>query len=91
MLVLPAAMGNMFAESGLNSRNLQNSYEKKLGYTDASYTKAVVNGVIVILLLIKPATAFANGLTRQGRRRCWRLLRLAVPPSVMQKCSLSSS
>lgn len=38
------AMGNMFAESGLNSRNLQNSYEKKLGYTDASYTKAVDNG-----------------------------------------------
>lgn len=38
------AMGNMFAESGLNSQNLQNSYEKKLGYTDASYTKAVDNG-----------------------------------------------
>lgn len=38
------AMGNMFAESGLNSQNLQNSYEKKLGHTDASYTKAVDNG-----------------------------------------------
>lgn len=38
------AMGNMFAESGLKSQNLQNSYEKKLGYTDASYTKAVDNG-----------------------------------------------
>ena len=25
------AMGNMFAESGLKSQNLQNSYEKKLG------------------------------------------------------------
>ncbi len=37
-------MGNMFAESGLKSQNLQNSYEKKLGYTDASYTKAVDNG-----------------------------------------------
>ena len=27
-------MGNLFAESGLNPHNLQNTYEKKLGYTD---------------------------------------------------------
>lgn len=32
------AMGNMFAESGLNSRNLQNSYEKKLGYTELFFS-----------------------------------------------------
>ena len=37
-------MGNLFAESGLNPKNLQNSYEKKLGYTDATYTTAVDNG-----------------------------------------------
>lgn len=37
-------MGNLYAESSLNPRNLQNSYEKKLGYTDASYTAAVDNG-----------------------------------------------
>lgn len=37
-------MGNLFAESGLNPQNLQNSCEKKLGYTDASYTAAVDNG-----------------------------------------------
>ena len=37
-------MGNLQAESGLNSRNLQNSCEKKLGYTDASYTAAVDSG-----------------------------------------------
>ena len=37
-------MGNLFAESGLNPQNLQNSYEKKLGHTDASYTAAVDNG-----------------------------------------------
>ena len=37
-------MGNLFAESGLNPKNLQNSYEKKLGYTDATYTAAVDNG-----------------------------------------------
>lgn len=37
-------MGNLFAESGLNPKNLQNTYEKKLGYTDATYTAAVDNG-----------------------------------------------
>ena len=37
-------MGNLFAESGLQSNNLQNSFEKKLGYTDAAYTAAVDNG-----------------------------------------------
>ena len=37
-------MGNLFAESGLKSTNLQNTYEKKLGFTDDSYTKAVDNG-----------------------------------------------
>ena len=37
-------MGNLFAESGLNPKNLQNSYEKKLGYNDVTYTQAVDNG-----------------------------------------------
>ena len=36
-------MGNLFAESGLNPKNLQNSYEKKLGYNDETYTQAVDN------------------------------------------------
>lgn len=37
-------MGNLFAESALNPKNLQGSYEKKLGHTDDSYTAAVDNG-----------------------------------------------
>ena len=37
-------MGNIYAESGLSSINLQNSFEKKLGYTDASYTSGVDAG-----------------------------------------------
>ena len=37
-------MGNLYAESGLNPQNLQNTYEKKLGYTDAEYTAAVDSG-----------------------------------------------
>lgn len=37
-------MGNIYAESGMNPKNLQNSYEKKLGFTDESYTAAVDSG-----------------------------------------------
>lgn len=37
-------MGNLYAESGLNPKNLQNTYEKKLGYTDETYTSAVDSG-----------------------------------------------
>ena len=37
-------MGNLYAESALRSNNLQQSYEKKLGYTDETYTAAVDNG-----------------------------------------------
>lgn len=36
-----ALMGNMKAESALRGNNLQNSYEKKLGYTDLTYTYAI--------------------------------------------------
>ena len=39
-----ALMGNLYAESALNLKNLQNTYEKKLGYTDESYTAAVDSG-----------------------------------------------
>ena len=38
------ALGNIQAESGAIANNLQNSYEKKLGYTDAAYTAAVDSG-----------------------------------------------
>lgn len=37
-------MGNLQAESGLAPTNLQNAYEAKLGYTDATYTAAVDSG-----------------------------------------------
>lgn len=38
-------MGNLYAESALNPKNLQQTYEKKLGHTDASYTAGVDNGI----------------------------------------------
>ena len=41
---IAALMGNLFAESGLDPKNLQNSCEKRLNYTDAEYTIAVDNG-----------------------------------------------
>ena len=37
-------MGNLFAESALNPRNLQNSYENSLGMNDDAYVAAVDNG-----------------------------------------------
>lgn len=37
-------MGNLYAESALRPTNLQNSYERSLGFTDDSYTAAVDNG-----------------------------------------------
>lgn len=37
-------IGNLIAESGLNPKNLQNSYEKSLKQTDDSYTQGVDNG-----------------------------------------------
>ena len=37
-------MGNLYAESGLQSNNLQNSCESKLGMTDAEYTERVDGG-----------------------------------------------
>ena len=37
-------MGNLYAESALRSNNLQQTYEKSLGFTDESYTSAVDDG-----------------------------------------------
>ncbi len=37
-------MGNLYAESGMRSINLQNTYEHSLGYTDQGYTDAVDSG-----------------------------------------------
>lgn len=42
-----ALIGNLQAESGLKSTNLQNSFQNKLGYNDESYTQAVDNGKYV--------------------------------------------
>lgn len=38
-------MGNLYAESGLRANNLQNTYERAFGLTDAEYTRNVDNGI----------------------------------------------
>lgn len=37
-------IGNLYVESNLNPKNLQGSYESRLGFTDESYTQAVDSG-----------------------------------------------
>ena len=50
------AMGNIYAESGANPRNLENLCEKKLNYkyTDDTYTEAVDSGEITRELFLHP-------------------------------------
>ena len=43
-LGVAALMGNLYAESGLLSINMENSYELKLGMNDEMYTEKVDNG-----------------------------------------------
>lgn len=41
---IAALMGNLYAESALNPKNLQNTCSKRLGLSDEEYTKYVDNG-----------------------------------------------
>lgn len=51
-------MGNLYAESGLRSNNLQNGFEKKLGLNDEAYTKAVDDGTYAKDLFIKDMAGY---------------------------------
>lgn len=42
-------MGSMRAESGMNSTNLQNSYNKKLNISDEDYTAVVDAGRLHVI------------------------------------------
>ena len=37
-------VGNLQSESGLNSKNMENYYESRLGFTDETYVQAIDNG-----------------------------------------------
>lgn len=41
---IASVMGNLYAESGLKSNNLQDTYERSLGYSDDGYVSAVDDG-----------------------------------------------
>ncbi len=65
---IAGVLGNMFAESGLNPRNLQNAYEKKLGMTDEQYTNAVDNGTYTNFVYDKAGYGFFQ-LTYWSRKQ----------------------
>ena len=60
-------MGNIRAESGMKSTNIQNSYEKKLGMNDASYTQAVDNGTYTNFVFDRVGYGFCQW-TSSGRK-----------------------
>ena len=75
-------MGNLYAESGLNPQNLQNTYEKRLGFTDASYTAAVDSAAPTPTSSETGlATASHSGHTGAARRPCSTTRRRPVRPS----------
>lgn len=61
-------MGNLKAESNLNPKNMQNSYEKKLGFNDDTYTKAVDNGTYKNFCTDKVGYGLAQW-TSDGRKK----------------------
>ena len=63
-------MGNIYAESGLSSTNLQNSFEKKLGYTDASYTSGVDAGTYTNFVRDSAGYGLCSGLIGAENRHC---------------------
>lgn len=51
-------MGNLKAESNLNSKNMENSYERKLGFTDETYVQAIDNGTYAKDQFVHDAVGF---------------------------------
>ena len=51
-------LGNLFCESGLKPNNLQDTYERTLGYSDDEYVKAVDNGVYTKDRFVKDCGGF---------------------------------
>lgn len=67
-------MGNLYAESGLKPTNLQNTYEKKLGMSDADYTAQIDAGIYQDLFTTAPATASLSGRSGAESKICLLLL-----------------
>lgn len=61
-------MGNLQAESGLQPTNLQNTFEKSLGFSDEAYTKAVDSGEYDNFVMDKAGYGLAQW-TWHGRKQ----------------------
>ena len=69
-------MGNLYAESGLRPNNLQNTYEKSLGYTDETYTAAVDSGAYAELRKgRRRGMDWPSGHSGRGSKTCWPMQR----------------
>jgi len=55
-------MGNLDAESALRPNNLQDTYSRSLGLSDAEYTAKVDNGTYTNLCVTLQDMAWLNGL-----------------------------
>lgn len=84
-------MGNLYAESALKPNNLQNTYEKKLGLSDAKYTAKVDDGSYTNFIKDSADTALHSGPTGHESRLFRNMPRRPANPSVILICSLASS
>ena len=83
-------MASIRAESGFNPRNLQNSCEKKSGYTDETYTAAVDNGIYGNFVRDPTDMGTHSGPIGAENRIFSILPRRKRSPSEMKRCSWNS-
>lgn len=83
-------MGNLYAESGLNPVNLQNTHERKLGLSDKEYTQQVDFGLYADFVHDGAVTALPSGPSGAGSRTCWPLPKAGRRASAIWRRSWSS-
>lgn len=71
-----ALVGNLYAESGLWSGNLQNSFARKLKMTDKEYTEAVDNGSYTAFATDKAGYGFAQWTSRARKQNLYGLVKI---------------
>ena len=68
-------MGNLFAESGLNPQNLQNSYEKSWGTLTQATQQPWTTAAIKTLQGTPQATGWHSGHITPEKPHCWNMQR----------------
>lgn len=84
-------MGNLYAESALRPENLQNTYEKKLGMTDAEYTAAVDSGAYAGFVRDSAGYGLAQWTYWSRKEGLLAFAKLPASPSATSRCSSASS